>query len=87
MESYKENETKELGAEMLLNNEEIQGIFVLLIIFGIGFYSIISGALWLQIIGWAVLGFVGLSAWKILKEIKRRTLEIKDNKIEKEVKN
>lgn len=72
---------------MLLNKEEIQGIITLLVIFGIGFFSILAPALWLNIIGWAVIGFVGLSAWKILKEIKRRTLEIKENKIEKEVKN
>lgn len=87
MENSKETETKELGAEMLLNKEEMQGIITLLIIFGIGFYSILAPALWVNIIGWFVLGFVGLSAWKILKEIKRRTLEIKNNKIEKEVQN
>lgn len=60
------------GAKDLLNGEEVQGIITLVIILIIGWATTLASALWLKMIGWAVVGFVGLSALKIGVEIKRR---------------
>lgn len=80
MEKNKVENEEEVGAMEILRPEEYSSIFVTIIIFLIGWFSILSDILWVKFVGWAILGFVLLSLIKIGKILKRR-IETKKEEI------
>lgn len=71
---------KDIGAIEILKPEEYNSIFVIIIMFLVGWFSILSNVLWVKFVGWIILGFILLSLIKIGKILKKR-IETKKEEI------
>lgn len=73
-------ENEDIGAIEILKPEEYNSLFVIIIMFLVGWFSILSNVLWVKFIGWIILGFILVSLIRIGKILKKR-IETKKEEI------